>query len=207
MGWLSLHCLVPFLEFWSVLSFGSYLFVSVHLLCCQGRSPGICQGQATHIIALWCCMWGRGQRGQCNLLSSCPTFSHLPTTHPETNWALLMLIPPDGWAWVHCRIQCLSPVDLLMSLGVSPTATSPTGFYSHRFWGFSFPGWNPGLYSQSCSPVVPPDLSTHECGISSSPTCCLTLPGPPATSLSYDCILATPVSRLCPSYQSGWMFL
>ena len=30
-------------------------------------------------------------------------------------------------------------------LGVSPTTTTPTGFYSQRFWGFLFPCWNPGL--------------------------------------------------------------
>ena len=34
-------------------------------------------------------------------------------------------------------------------LGVFPATATPTGFYSLRFWGFSFPRWNLG--SLSCS--------------------------------------------------------
>ena len=49
-------------------------------------------------------------------------------------------------------------------LGVSPTATTPTDFYSQRFWGFISFCWKPGLCSLSHSPVVPPSLSTCECG-------------------------------------------
>ena len=46
IGWLSFHCLVAFLELWSVHSFGPYFFVLALLLCCKGRSlkysPGQC---------------------------------------------------------------------------------------------------------------------------------------------------------------------
>ena len=55
------------------------------------------------------------------------------------------------------------PIDSLMRLGVSPTATTPTGFYSQKFWGFNFPCWNSGLRGLSHSLVVPPRLSTHKC--------------------------------------------
>ena len=51
-----------------------------------------------------------------------------------------------------------------MRLGVSPTTTTPTGFYSQRFWGFISLQWNPGLHSLSRTPIVPPSLSTYECG-------------------------------------------
>ena len=66
---LSPLCLVLFLEFWSVLSFGLHFFDSAHLLCCKGQrlryaqvfTAGIHQGRATQVTALWHCMWGRIQ--------------------------------------------------------------------------------------------------------------------------------------------------
>ena len=49
--------------------------------------------------------------------------------------------------------------------------------------------WNSGLHGLFCSPVVPPSLSTHECGttrstircFAGSASPCLAHPGPPAT--------------------------
>ena len=55
-------------------------------------------------------------------------------------------------------------------LGVKPTPSTPTDFYSQRSWGFISPCWSPGLCSLSHSPVVPPGLSTHKCGTTQSPT-------------------------------------
>ena len=55
-----------------------------------------------------------------------------------------------------------------MRLGVSPTATTHTDFYSQRFWGFLFLCWNPGLWGLSLSPVVPPSLPKYQCGTSQS---------------------------------------
>ena len=51
-------------------------------------------------------------------------------------------------------------------LGVSPTASTPPGFFSQRFWGFMSLCWNSGLRGLSRSPVVPPGLSAHKCGAS-----------------------------------------
>ena len=51
-----------------------------------------------------------------------------------------------------------------MRLGVSLTATTPTGFFSQRFWSFISQHWNPGLLGLSCSAAVPPHLSARECG-------------------------------------------
>ena len=68
------------------------------------------------------------------------------------------------------------PTDSSVRLGVSPTTTTPTDFYSKRFWGFSFPHWNPELYGLSHSLVVPPGLFPSECGTSRSASCCHTCP-------------------------------
>ena len=48
-------------------------------------------------------------------------------------------------------------------LGVSPIATTPTGFYSQRCWDFTSPYWKLGLRGLSHSLVVPPGLSTSKC--------------------------------------------
>ena len=63
-----------------------------------------------------------------------------------------------------------------VSLGVLPTTTTTTGFYSQRFGVFSFPLWNPGCHSLSHSPAFPPGLYTHECGTAWSSRCCLAHP-------------------------------
>ena len=45
-----------------------------------------------------------------------------------------------GWVCVHSRTLWGSPTNSPVRLGVSPTAAStPTGFFSQRFWGFIFP--------------------------------------------------------------------
>ena len=64
-------------------------------------------------------------------------------------------------------------------LAVSPTATStPTGVFNQRFEAL-FPRTETlGCTGLSCSPVVSPGLSTHECGTAQSAICCLA--GPPA---------------------------
>ena len=150
--------------FWSfdLFSFQSYFFVLVHPLHCQGQSlryspgwgnPGCC------VVVLYV---GVGsERKQCCLLSSGQAFSHI-LHYPQANWALLVLIP-SRWVCVRSRTLWAHPTNSPVMLGVSPTAATPTDFYSHRFWGFLFPCWNPGLRSLSHSPVVPPNLSARKC--------------------------------------------
>ena len=108
---------------------------------------------------------------KCDLLSSQPAFSYF-LYYPQANWVLLVLIP-RGWFCVHSRTLCISPTNSPVRLGVSPPASTPTGFYSQRFWGFISLHWNPGLHGQSHSPVVLSGLSTHKCGTAWSPSCCL----------------------------------
>ena len=135
LGWLSLHHLVLILELWSVLSFGPYFFCLEACYGIRGRALGIHQGGATHITALWCCMWGRGLRGN---NAACSVLGQLSVTSPATHkqigpfWRSF----PGGWACVHSRTLWVSPKNSPVRLGVFPTAITPTGFYSQRFWGF-----------------------------------------------------------------------
>ena len=81
---------------------------------------------------------------------------------------------PGGWACACSRTLWVSPTNSPVKLGVSPAAAStPTGFYSQRFWGFIYPHWNPGLLGLSHSPVLPPGLSARECGTARSASLCL----------------------------------
>ena len=73
---------------------------------------------------------------------------------------------PGGCDCVCSRTLWVSPINSPVRLGVTPAPTTPTGFYSHR--GFISPRWNAVLQSLSLSPVVPPSLSSHKCGISQS---------------------------------------
>ena len=79
IGCLSPCCLVLFLEFFSLLSFRPYFFLSVHLLCCKGRSLRYSPGREIHFPALCCCMWRRGQRGN---NSACSVLALLSVTSP-----------------------------------------------------------------------------------------------------------------------------
>ena len=92
------------------------------------------------------------EREQCCLLRSLPVFSHFPH-YPQANWALLVLIP---W-WVVCvcsRTLCVSLMNSPVSLGVSPTASTPTGVFNQRLWGFISLHWNPGLFEVCLAPQL-----------------------------------------------------
>ena len=110
-------------------------------------------------------------REQCHLLCSGQLSVASPTTHKQIGpfWCRF----PSGWVCVHSRTLWVSPMNFPVILGVSPTAETPTGFYSQRFWGFLFPHWNPGLCGLSHSPVVHPGLSAHKCGTACSASHCL----------------------------------
>ena len=134
---------------------------------------------------LWSSLWGRGPRGNNDAYSA---LDGLSVTYPATKkqigpfWCWF----PGGWVYVPSRTLWVSPVNCPVRLGVSPTASTPTDFYSQRFWGFISLCWNPGLCGLSHSLVVPPGLSTSNCGTSWSLSChldvcpfhpgCLSLP-------------------------------
>ena len=72
------------------------------------------------------------------------------------------------WVCVHYRAPWVSPMNSPVKLWVCPTTTTPTGFYTQSFWGFSPLHWESGLPGLSRSPVVPPGLSAGKCGTAQS---------------------------------------
>ena len=121
---------------------------------------------------MWHCMWMRGWRGG---NATCSGLDQLSVTSPDTHkkigpfWCWF----PGGWFCVHSRTLWVSPMNSPVRLGVSPAASTPTGVFSLRFWGFISPLWSPGLHGLSCSPVVPPGLSALLCGTAQSANCLL----------------------------------
>ena len=94
------------------------------------------------------------------------------------------------------------PTNSPVRLGVSPSATTPTDFYTQRCWGFLFlPQRDRGLRGLLHTNVGPPGLSTTDLP---TPVCQLPCcpPCPPATALPG--ILSTLTTGLYPSYQV-WM--
>ena len=138
------------------------------------------------------------EREQWHLLCSLPDFSHLPH-FPQSNWALLVLIFPDGWVCIRSRPLWVSPTNSPVRLGVSPAAALiPTGVFNQRFV-FISPQWSQGLHGLLRSSAIPPSLYMRECGATGSAShhfvgsasCSLTYPipqsaisqGPPAPAL------------------------
>ena len=161
----------------------------MHLLCNKGWSLRCSPRWDNHcFVAPY--VGVRSEREQCCLLSSQLAFSHFHC-YPQA----LDPSGADSWTCVHSRTLWVSPTTSPVRLGVSPATSTPTGFFSQRFWGFISPHWDPGLHGLSRSPVVPPGLSARECGTTRSSIRHL------ATSSLH------PAAHLCPSYQSGWMFL
>ena len=146
-------------------------------------------GWSNPLTVLWHCMWGRGQRRN---KAVCSALIPLLVTSPASQKRIMPIWCrfPGRWICVYSRTPWVPPMDPPVRLGVSPTPTTPTGFYSQTFWGFISPCWNPGLRGLSRFPVVPPGLSARECGTSWSTsrhlaTCplCPGCPSPPLLSV------------------------
>ena len=99
-------------------------------------------------------MWGRDQRGNnaaCLALTRFHPISPLPTSRlcPFRCWF------PGVWVCVHSRTLWVSPMNFPIRLRVSSTAETHAGFYSQRFWVFSFPMLEPWVVQSvllpSCS--------------------------------------------------------
>ena len=148
-------------------------------------------------------MWGRGLRGNKMALaplSACfQSLPLLPTIKLGPSGADF----PGGWVCVLSRTSWVSPGNSPVRLGLSPTTSTPTGFYRQSFWGFIFPHQNPGLCGLSCSPVVPPSLFACKYGATQS-SCCL--PTYPVTTLSHVSLPQLPVSSLPTSLNECFFF-
>ena len=198
IGWLSLHCLVVFfLEVWSVLSFGPFFsFVPTHLLCSKGQSLGCSPGQGNYhhcVVKLYVGEESEGE--QCLLLHSLPVFSYFPC-YPQSNWALLELIP--RWVvCVHSRTLWVSPMNsLLWDWEFLLMPPHPRQVFLVRGFKALFPDTGT-LGCMACLPpqlFLPVYLHTN-----------VEPPGPPAAALPR--VLSALAAHLRFSYWCGWMFL
>ena len=104
----------------------------------RGRALGIGQSRATYIAALWCCLWGRGPRGN---RASCSVLGWLSVTSSTTQKqiGLFWCQFPGGWVCVCSRTLWVSPLKSPVRLGVSPAAATPTGFFHSEDLRFYFP--------------------------------------------------------------------
>ena len=114
-------------------------------------------------------MWD-GMRGNNATWSALVQLSvTLSTTHKQIRpfWCWFL----GGWVCVHFRTLWVSPTNFPVRLGVSAAASTPTGFFSQRLWGFISLHWNPGLRGLSHSPVVPSGWSTCKYGTTHFTSC------------------------------------
>ena len=111
------------------------------------------------------------------MLSSQLAFSTFPATHKNVGpfWCCF----PGGWACVRSRTLWISPTDSPVRLGVSPTASTPTGVFCQRFEALFPRAGTPGLCGLSRSPVVPPSLSHVNVGLPAPPAAALPISTPP----------------------------
>ena len=103
----------------------------------RGGALGTHQGGATHITALWCCMQGRGPKGNNEACSTLLVFGHFPH-YSQSNWVLLVLIP----RWVGlCTFQ--DPVGLSNELSCEARSFSRHlnlhRCFQSEVWGFISP--------------------------------------------------------------------
>ena len=80
---------------------------------------------------------------------------------------------------------------------------NPHGCFQSEVWVFLSPSWSPGLRGLFRSLAVPPGLSTCECGVVGSASCCTACPVPSTIRQSLGLaslpqVLSVPAARLYP---------
>ena len=141
-------------------------------------------------------------REQWRVLHSLPVFSH-SLHYPQSNWALLVLLPE----WVGLCTFC-DPVGLSNELSCEARSFSHSYLNPHRcfhsvVWGFISPCWELWVvrsvtWSTSCCLVA----QLYFCPPCST-ICHLSRSASRSLATSPLCLAA----RFHPSYWSGWMFL
>ena len=164
---LAISSLLSCIFFWSFELFfhlGHLFFLSSHACyIVRGGALGICQGGATHVAALWCCMWGRGLRGSNGACFPLCQFSVTsPTTHNRIG-------PFWSRFWVGGVVHALRPCGslqqtLLWGWEFLLLVPRPPQVFSVRGLRLYFRCWSLGLLSLFQSSVVPPSFSSRECG-------------------------------------------
>ena len=172
----------------------------------RGGTLGIHQGRATHITVLWCCMWGRGPRGN---NAACSALTLLSVTSSTTHkwvasfWYWLL----GGWACGCSRIPWALPMNSPVRLAVYPTATISTVFYSQRFWRFLSQPW---VARSALLPSCFSWLSTRKHGTARSSSChlaaCLLHPGCLSLPLLPVWMNASYLTRWLSDFHIVWFF-
>ena len=127
IGCLSPRCLGLFLEFWSVLSFWPYFFVSLHLVHGKGWSLRYSPGWGNPLCCVVVLPVGEGSEGeQCCFLGSHPTFCHFPC-FPQADCAL-----SGADSWVGGFVYILGPCGPLVETGSFSSSCNPYGFFITR---------------------------------------------------------------------------
>ena len=197
IGWLSLPCLVSFLEFWSVLSFRPYFFVLAHPFRCKGQSFRYSPGQGNPYCCVVVLYVGEGsEREQYHLLGSQLAFSATPTNHSK-------LGPSGTDSQVGGFVYILGPCGSLQG----------TVLFG---WEFYWPPEPSQVFTARGFEAFFSHTGTLGCVVCLAPQLFLPvdlhanvwLPATTSPAWSSSCHLAvSPLSHGCPSYQSRWMFL
>ena len=126
------------------------------------------------------------------MLSSLLSFSHFPC-YPQSNWALLVLIPK--WV-VLCMFQ--HPVglsnELFCEAGSFCLCLNPRRFFQSEVVRLYFLEVDPWVVGLSRSPVVPPSVSAHERRTTQSSSRYLACPSSPASTLPQVLSTQLPIS-------------
>ena len=132
---LAISLLLSCIFFWSLDLFFHLGYIYIYDLsqcACyvvRGGALGIGQVGANYVAALWCCMWRRGPRGNNAACLALRCFSVTSSaTHKQivSFWCWFL----GGWFSVHSRTLWVSPMNSPLMLGVSPTASTLSGFFS-----------------------------------------------------------------------------
>ena len=116
--------------------------------------------------------------------------------YPQANWALLVLIT-GGWACVCSRTLWVPQRDSLVRVAVSPTAITPTAFYTQRFRNLLFLALDPWVV-----------WSVLLCSCSSRFICTRNVgpPVPPAVTLCVSSLPQLPASAPPTSLDECFFF-
>ena len=139
----------------------------MQLLHCKGCSLRYLPGRGNTCCCVVVLYVGEGPRGNSATCLALTGFQSLPL--PPTS----KLGPSGADSRVGGFVYVLGPLwfsprNSPSRLGVSPTATTPTGVFSQRFRDFISLHWHPVLHSLSHSPDFTSSLSACECGTACS---------------------------------------
>ena len=203
-NWLAISSFLSciFLELWSVLSFGLFFFPPPWCTCymVRGRSLVVLQGRTSHVAGLGTVCGGEVREGTVPLALLSASFQSLLPLHTNKLDSSGADSPMGGFVYILGPCGSLQWT-LLWGWEFLPLPQSSQLFQSEVLRLYS-PTLEP-LCGVSRSPLVLPGLSGLKCGTTRSASCHL--------AQSSSCCLARsllhPAGHLCPSYQSGWMFL